>query len=175
MSTRAFVLLRTTVVSSIFVSIWTWFVPRWFAGGDLHPRWTPLSLALLVVGGAIMLRCVFDFAWTGRGTPFPLDAPTRLVVRGPYRFVRNPMYLGMALFLIGESILLPDVRRQMLVLLAVLAAIVQAFILFYEEPTLRRLFGAEYDAYRRAVRRWIPRLRPFDIAGAAAVRSTDLD
>jgi protein-S-isoprenylcysteine O-methyltransferase Ste14 len=175
MAARLFVFLRSAVVSAFFVSLWTWFVPRWFAGGDLHPQWSVPAIVLMFIGAAVMLRCVFDFAWTGRGTPAPFDPPRRLVVRGLYRYVRNPMYVGMAVFLVGEAIALPEVRRPMLLLLAALAVIVNLFILFYEEPTLRRLFGADYEAYCRAVRRWIPRLRPFDNGGAAAVRSPDLD
>ncbi|HUR80686.1 MAG TPA: isoprenylcysteine carboxylmethyltransferase family protein [Thermoanaerobaculia bacterium] len=159
----AFVLLRAAVTAALFISLWTWFVPRWMAGGaPLQPRWSLPAIALMVVGGAIMLWCVWEFAWTGRGTPAPWDPPRGLVIKGLYRYVRNPMYVGMAVFLIGEAIALPQVRNSMLILLAVLAIIVTAFVMLYEEPTLRRLFGDEYLEYCRHVRRWIPRLTPFD-------------
>ncbi len=159
----AFVLLRAAVVATVFVSLWTWFVPRWMAGGaELHPRWSVPAVVLMIVGGAIMLRCVWDFAWTGRGTPAPFDPPRTLVIKGLYRYVRNPMYVGMAVFLIGEAIALPQVTRPMLILLGVLAIVVTAFVMLYEEPTLRRLFGEDYLRYCTNVRRWIPRLTPFD-------------
>ncbi len=175
MGTRLFALARAAVVAAVFVSLWTWFFPRWFAGGDLHPRWAPIPLVLMAIGALIMLKCVWDFAWTGRGTPAPFDPPRRLVVTGLYRWVRNPMYVGMGIFLVGEALLLPQITRQMLIMVVVLWAIVTVFILVYEEPTLRRLFGSDYEEYCRHVRRWIPRIKPFDKPSGAAVPSPDLD
>lgn len=151
-------------MAAIFVSIWTWFFPRWFArssGVALEMRPNALNIALMIVGGAIMLVCVFQFGWTGRGTPAPFDPPRRLVIRGPYRWVRNPMYVGMALFLIGEALLLPSITAQMLWMVAICAVAVTIFVVVYEEPALRRLFGEEYVEYCRHVRRWWPRLTPF--------------
>jgi protein-S-isoprenylcysteine O-methyltransferase Ste14 len=178
MSSRLFALARAAVVAAFFVSLWTWFFPRWFARSkgvalELHP--TAVSIALMVAGAAIMLRCVWDFAWTGRGTPAPFDPPRRLVVNGLYRWVRNPMYVGMGVFLIGEALALPAVTREMLIMAAVCWIAVTGFILLYEEPTLRRLFGDDYIEYCRNVRRWIPRLTPFDKPEGAAVTSPDLD
>ena len=175
MQQRLFAIARAVVVAAVFVSIWVWFVPRWMAGGDLHPRWSALPIVLMVIGGAIMLRCVWDFAWTGRGTPAPFDPPRRLVIKGFYRFVRNPMYVGMAVFLVGEALLLPEVTRPMLILIGVMWLVITAFIMLYEEPTLRRLFGDDYREYCRHVRRWIPRLTPFDKPQAPAVPSPDLE
>jgi protein-S-isoprenylcysteine O-methyltransferase Ste14 len=106
---------------------------------------------------------VVDFAWAGLGTPAPFDPPRRFVVSGFYRWVRNPMYLGMGLFLAGEALLLPAIRREMFILVAVLGGAVSLFIYFYEEPHLRRTFGARYEQYCANVRRWIPRLRPYDL------------
>jgi protein-S-isoprenylcysteine O-methyltransferase Ste14 len=161
-SAAAFVLLRAAVVATLFVSLWTWFVPRWMAGGDLRPRWSAAAIALMAIGGAAMLKCVWDFAWTGRGTPAPFDPPRRLVIAGLYRYVRNPMYVSMGIFLIGEALLLPQVMRPMLILIAVMFLVITAFVMAYEEPTLRRLFGEDYETYCRHVSRWIPRLTPFD-------------
>jgi protein-S-isoprenylcysteine O-methyltransferase Ste14 len=157
----AFVLLRAGVVAALFVGLWTWLVPRWIAGGELEPRWSPAAVVLMVAGGLVMLRCVWDFAWTGQGTPAPFDPPRTLVITGLYRFVRNPMYVGMGTFLVGEALLLPAITRPMLILAAVLWAVVTVFIMVYEEPTLRRSFGADYETYCRHVRRWIPRMTPF--------------
>ncbi|HWW60101.1 MAG TPA: hypothetical protein VN181_01925, partial [Thermoanaerobaculia bacterium] len=97
LTNRAFVIARSIVVSTVFVSIWTWFFPRWFAMSKhvaLTPRIGITPIALMIAGGAIMLRCIWEFAWRGRGTPAPFDPPRRLVVTGFYRFVRNPMYVG---------------------------------------------------------------------------------
>ena len=178
MASRAFALARAAVVATLFVSLWVWFFPRWFAasrGVALEPRVTVLAGLLMVTGALIMLRCVFDFAWTGRGTPAPFDPPRRLVITGLYRWVRNPMYIGMGAFLLGETLALPPIRREMALLMAAAFVVVNAFILMYEEPALRAAFGEEYIDYCRHVRRWIPRLTPFDKASGAAVPSPHLD
>src|SRR5688572_14466800 len=167
MGTRLFAILRSAFFATLFVSLWTWFIPRWLArGGELHPRWSVPAIVLMVIGAAIMLKCVWDFAWTGRGTPAPWDPPRRLVVTGLYRYVRNPMYVGMGTFLLGEALLLPEITRVMLFVMAAAWVAVTAFIMLYEEPTLRRLFGDDYESYRRHVRRWLPRLKPFDTSAA---------
>ncbi len=165
MSSRWFALLRSAFFAALFVALWIWFIPRWIAvarGVTLELRPNAAALALMTVGAAIMVRCVFDFAWTGRGTPAPFDPPRHLVVRGLYRWVRNPMYVGMGTFLIGEALALPAIRREMFVTIGAAWVLVTTFILLYEEPTLRRQFGADYAEYCRNVRRWIPRLTPFD-------------
>jgi len=162
-STRLFAVLRTAFFGTLFVGLWTWLAPRWMAMSK-HvvlqpvPGWHLLPMA---VGAAIMVRCCWDFAWTGRGTPMPLDPPRQLVITGLYRRVRNPMYLGMGLLLIGEAFFLPQVRREMLIMTAVLFAIVNAFVMLYEEPALRSAFGDEYVRYTREVGRWIPRWSAF--------------
>ncbi len=175
MNARLFALVRSILIAAVFVSIWTWFLPRSFARGPLEPRWSVLPVLLMVIGGAVMLRCVLDFGWSGEGTPFPLDPPRRFVVRALYRYVRNPMYLGMGVFLTGEALLLPAITRQMLIMLAVLVVVVHAFVLLYEEPSLRDRFGDEYVDYCGNVRRWLPRLTPFDKARRGAVTSPHLD
>jgi protein-S-isoprenylcysteine O-methyltransferase Ste14 len=175
MNARLFALFRSLLVSAVFVSIWTWFLPRTFARGPLEPHWNIAAAVLMLLGGAIMLRCVLDFGWSGEGTPFPLDPPRRFVVRALYRYVRNPMYLGMGLFLTGEALLLPAITRQMLIMLGVLVVVVHAFVTLYEEPSLRTRFGDEYVDYCRNVRRWLPRLTPFDKRVETALPSAHLD
>ena len=178
MQSRAFALARSAFFASLFISLWTWFIPRWIATSrrvTLEPRFDVASGVLMTMGAIVMLYCVFEFAWTGRGTPAPWDPPRRLVVRGLYRWVRNPMYVGMGIFLIGEALLLPTIRQQMFLVLGGAFLLVNAFILAYEEPTLRRLFGEDYLEYCRHVRRWIPRLTPFDKPSGAAVTSPNLD
>jgi len=161
MARRLFAVARALIVAPLFVSLWMYFVPRWIAGaqGFNNPR--PLGWIVVAIGAAIGLPCVWEFAWRGLGTPAPFDPPRKLVISGPYRFVRNPMYFGMGLVLIGEAIVFPNITLLMLGLTAALFLFVTAFVIVYEEPTLRRTFGTDYEAYCRAVRRWIPRLRPW--------------
>jgi protein-S-isoprenylcysteine O-methyltransferase Ste14 len=116
-----------------------------------------LGWPLLVAGAIIYFRCAWDFAVTGGGTPAPIDPPRKLVAKGLYRDVRNPMYVGVLAILTGEAILAQNVR------IAIYAALVwtgfHLFVLLYEEPTLRLKFGAEYEEYCRTVPRWGLRFR----------------
>ena len=159
---RLLALARTLIVSPVFIALWMYFVPRGFVGPHAFDDPHLLGWMVVAAGGAIMFTCVWNFAWRGLGTPAPFDPPRRLVIAGPYRFVRNPMYLGMAIALIGEALVYPNLARLMLILLPTLAVVIMLFVRFYEEPTLRRMFGADYENYCRGVRRWLPRLRPFD-------------
>jgi protein-S-isoprenylcysteine O-methyltransferase Ste14 len=109
---------------------------------------------LVILGASLAIWCILAFALVGRGTPAPFDPPRRLVVSGPYRFVRNPMYIGAALALCGAGLFY---RSTVLIGYALLFLVVLGvFVHWYEEPTLRRMFGAEYEAYCREVRRWWP-------------------
>jgi protein-S-isoprenylcysteine O-methyltransferase Ste14 len=114
------------------------------------------SLALLpmVLGAAILARCIWDFATLGRGTLAPIDPPTHLVVRGLYRYVRNPMYVGALLLLLGEAWAFQSV--SILAWTLTWFVFINAIVLFYEEPVLTRRFGESYERYRRSVGRWIP-------------------
>lgn len=115
-----------------------------------------LGVLLIALGAALYFWCAWDFAWTGRGTPAPVDPPRLLVARGPYRVVRNPMYAGVLFVLFGESIAFASGVLAQYALGAWL--LFHLLVVFYEEPTLGRKFGASYEDYRRAVPRWIPRL-----------------
>ena len=161
MRRRLFAVLRAAIIAPLFLSIWTYLVPRWFGGPHAFDDPRPLGWIVMALGAVVGIPCVWQFAWRGLGTPAPFDPPRRLVVSGPYRFVRNPMYAGLGIALIGEAIIFPRVRWGMLIEVAILAAAVQLFIVFREEPVLRRLFGADYEEYARHVRRWIPRLTPW--------------
>jgi protein-S-isoprenylcysteine O-methyltransferase Ste14 len=129
------------------------------AGVPLSPTAGPLAVAgigLAAAGALLALACLFAFSFAGRGTPAPFDPPRRLVVTGPYRYSRNPMYLGAALALAGAALFH---RAPSLAVYAVLfLGAAHLFVLTYEEPTLARRFGPEYDAYRARVNRWLPRL-----------------
>lgn len=109
---------------------------------------------LALAGAAIYLWCAWDFASFGRGTPLPLDAPNRLVARGLYRFVRNPMYVGVLSVIFGQAMAFasaPTVEYGLAVLL-----FFHLFVRLYEEPTLRRQFDGSYEEYCKRVPRWIP-------------------
>jgi len=108
----------------------------------------------MIAGTAILLRCIRDFAVVGRGTLSPIDAPRKLVVAGLYRYVRNPMYVGVTMVLVGEVLFFKSLA--LLEYTVVWFGVVNLFVLFYEEPTLKRRFGESYDRYRRSVGRWIP-------------------
>jgi protein-S-isoprenylcysteine O-methyltransferase Ste14 len=152
------------------ILLFTVLVPGTVAG---YIPWTlvrdvPLGLTLWaipagfcsVLGVAIYLWCAYDFGVAGRGTPAPIDAPKHLVVNGPYRYVRNPMYVGVMLVLAGWILLY---RTDGLMNYTIGAFVFfNLFIFFYEEPHLQRLFGAEYTAYRLRAGRWLPRIRPGD-------------
>jgi protein-S-isoprenylcysteine O-methyltransferase Ste14 len=116
------------------------------------------AIAVIATGILIYLHTAFwGFAWTGGGTPAPI-APTRtLVVRGLHRYVRNPMYLGVALTIAGQAWLFHS--RQDAIFAVCMLLIAHLFVISYEEPTLRKQFGEEYARYRTQVPRWIPRLR----------------
>lgn len=134
-------------------------VPLWLAAGR-RPACgaaAAFALAAFAFGGALYAWCVWDFARFGRGTPAPIDAPRRLVVRGPYRVVRNPMYVAVLAVLAGQAL-----WWRSGTIAAYGAAVAVAFALFvrlYEEPQLRRHFGADYEAYKMRVGRWLPRGR----------------
>jgi len=131
-------------------------------------RWRWLAAVPSVLGFAVALRCVWDFGWTGRGTPMPAVPPKRLVVVGPYRYVRNPMYLGFAVGWIGLWVVFGHANPRLIAAVAAVALGVHLFVVLYEEPTLRKKFGADYEDYCGNVRRWWPRPRAWDKTNSAA-------
>ncbi|MQA24378.1 MAG: isoprenylcysteine carboxyl methyltransferase [Micromonosporaceae bacterium] len=149
----------------LVVGLFSVLIPWWLTGWrlrDLGPWWLPVrvfGVLLIVVGGAAILHAFARFAVEGLGTPSPVAPPERLVVGGLYRHVRNPMYVATSAVLIGQALLF----GQMILLwyAAAFALVTVSFVRYYEEPTLRRRFGADYEAYRRAVPGWWPRLRPW--------------
>ena len=147
--------LLFTVIVPGTVALW---VPLLLLGRDRTPATgvvRGLALVGLATGALIYAWCVWDFATFGHGTPAPIDAPKRLVVRGVYRVSRNPMYVGVLSVIVGWALLFRSPG------LAVYAFAVwscfQSFVVFYEEPHLRRTFGAEYEGYCASVGRWLPR------------------
>jgi protein-S-isoprenylcysteine O-methyltransferase Ste14 len=115
-----------------------------------------VGTVICAMGATIALWCVLSFALIGRGTPAPFAAPRRLVTRGPYRFMRNPMYVGVGMFFVGAAFFYQSLLFFAYVVLFFVSS--HVFIVLYEEPSLRRTFGDEYTAYCGRVRRWSPRL-----------------
>lgn len=153
------VAIRTVTYMTGFVLIFTWLAlsaPDFDARSDtmLPASAMPIGAVLMLGGALLALTCATCFVVRGRGTPAPFDPPRALVIVGPYRYVRNPMYVGGLLTWLGLGLLWGS--WFVLALTAVLALIVHLFVVLYEEPTLRRLFGADYDAYCRSVHRWLP-------------------
>lgn len=156
------VLVRAVTYAALFVGLVLVFLPaRVLSRSGVIP---PPAIGvrqvagMVVVGGgaALALWCVLTFALVGRGTPAPFDPPRRLVVQGPYRVVRNPMYIGAGLALGGAALFYQSV--PLLSYMGLFLLVTHLFVVWYEEPTLRRTFGKAYEAYCGRVRRWWPRL-----------------
>ena len=155
-------MVRALVYSTFFVGFVLIFLParvlEW-SGIVTPPERGLFQIAGLVVGAlgaALAAWCILTFSLVGRGTPAPFDPPRRLVAAGPYRRVRNPMYLGAGAALAGAAL-----YYESLALLGYLVAfllVMNLFVLVYEEPTLLRTFGAEYEGYCRQAGRWWPRV-----------------
>jgi len=147
-------LLFTCVVPGTVAGFVPWLLVRSQTPGSGSARLA--AWVLYAVGLAIYAWCVWDFATFGRGTPAPIDAPKRLVVRGLYHWTRNPMYVGVL------SVILAWATRfgstGVLAYAAGVFACFHTFVVVYEEPHLAGEFGAEYERYRREVGRWLPRL-----------------
>ena len=146
-------------------------VPRWLLGGFPAPRVGGGALAVaaqlagalsLAVGVALFAASLRRFATEGEGTLAPWDPPRALVLRGPYRYVRNPMISGVLFVLLGEALVLRSARLGWWA--ALFAALNATYIPLVEEPQLERRFGEAYREYRRHVRRFVPRVRPWDQA-----------
>jgi protein-S-isoprenylcysteine O-methyltransferase Ste14 len=134
-----------------------WLLTRWH--GDA-PDWARVLGAAVTVGGTALVVAAFvQFVVEGRGTPAPVAPTEELVVGGLYRWVRNPMYVGVAAAIAGQAVMFADLG--VVVWLVAFVAAVTTFVRLYEEPTLRRTYGASYDAYAAGVRRWVPRIRPW--------------
>jgi protein-S-isoprenylcysteine O-methyltransferase Ste14 len=162
LSDRWLTALVSLTVGAAFFGLWFWLLPQWL-GFTVETaraaRWRWLAAVPSVLGFAVALRCIWDFGWTGRGTPAPIAPPQRLVVVGFYRYVRNPMYVGFAAGWIGLWVIFGRANVAVIAAVAAIALGVHLFVIFYEEPTLRGKFGENYEEYRRNVRRWWPRPR----------------
>jgi protein-S-isoprenylcysteine O-methyltransferase Ste14 len=156
------VLVRAITYATLFIGFVLVFLPAQAlsnAGVTRPARFGVFQLAGMLAGAAgaaVAIWCVLTFALVGRGTPAPFDPPRHLVVRGPYRYVRNPMYLGAGAALAGASLFYES--SALLAYATGFLVLTHLVVVLYEEPTLRQTFGEDYAAYSRHVRRWWPRL-----------------
>lgn len=138
-----------------------WLLSRWRMGSPLlgWPGFRVMGAVLIAAGVPVLLAAIVRFVRQGRGIPTPVLPARHLVVTGLYRHVRNPMYVAVVSVIVGQALLLGSAALLRYAL--VVAAGFHLFVLLHEEPSLSHRFGAEYEAYRRAVRRWIPRVKPW--------------
>jgi protein-S-isoprenylcysteine O-methyltransferase Ste14 len=155
-----FVAVRAITYATLFIALLLIYLPArvltWSGLGRPSTLEAPQIIGIIIaaVGAAIALWCIFTFVWIGKGTPAPFDAPRRLVVRGPYQFVRNPMYIGATTALAGAALFYRS--GALLAYSAAFILTAHLFVIVYEEPALRRTFGPAYAAYCHRVRRWWP-------------------
>jgi protein-S-isoprenylcysteine O-methyltransferase Ste14 len=166
---RALAILSTAVFLVLAPGFFVVLVPYWISRWHFQPPlfgFAPFRIIgalLIVTAAAVLLESFARFALQGLGTPAPVFPTQHLVVKGFYRYVRNPMYLAVVTMVISQALLFGDLCVLVYGLFAWL--VTHIFVLTYEEPTLSKTFGAEYEAYRANVPRWIPRLAPWRIEG----------
>ena len=155
-------LLRSVFFTFLLPGTVTVLIPYWIVSSrDFRPfssnQWVRyFGIPLILIGAAGLLSCIWQFFSEGRGTLAPIDAPKELVVRGLYKYVRNPMYVLVVTILIGEAVLFSS--AALVIEAGIFFSSAYLFVVFYEEPALRRQFGESYERYTNRVGRWIPRL-----------------
>lgn len=145
------------VAPGVVAGLVPWWLTRWRAGPGYPLPVEIVGGVLLAAGAGVLAYAFAQFAIQGLGTPAPIAPPTTLVVRGLYRYVRNPMYLAVLATIVGQGMMLG--RPVLFGYAAGVAAAFAAFVRCYEQPTLTRRYGAQYQAYLREVPGWWPRLR----------------
>jgi protein-S-isoprenylcysteine O-methyltransferase Ste14 len=157
-------LVRTLVFTVLVPGTVAVYVPQLLVSSSASRGTLPLGwfryagLIGMVIGAGIYLWCAWDFTFAGKGTPAPIDPPKELVVRGPYKYVRNPMYVGVLSAVIGQAVWF---ESRVLFLYALICFLLFCcFVVFFEEPALRTKFGDSYQDYCKRVPRWIPRITP---------------
>ena len=136
-----------------------WLITGWTRPEQPHLLVDVLGVTLVLAGAGVMLHSFVAFAWHGRGTPAPAAPTEHLVVQGAYRHVRNPMYVAVVALVLGQVLLFAS--PGLFAYLVVITLVTDAFVRTYEEPTLRDTYGPEYDQFRQAVPRWVPRITPW--------------
>ena len=166
MTRRILAVLGSTLFLLIVPGTLAGLVPWWISSWKIQPplfgfRFVRVfGFLLIVTGVCVLVESFARFALQGLGTPAIVFPPRHLVVKGLYRHVRNPMYLAVAAIILGEAMILGNLH--VLAYCALVWLCSHLFVLAYEEPTLRKTFGAEYDAFCANVPRWIPRLSPWN-------------
>ncbi len=156
--------VASLAVGAAFLALWFWLLPPWMgfrADAAGAARWRWIAVVPSALGFAVAVRCIWDFGRTGHGTPAPFAPPQRLVVVGFYRYVRNPMYVGFFVGWAGLWVIFGRANLAAIVIAIAGLLGVNLFVILYEEPTLRKMFGADYEEYCRHVHRWLPRLHPW--------------
>lgn len=154
-----FLALRSVTYASFFVLLWGWLAVQTKNGlGEWlvlpsSTRW--VGVLCVLAGGALALWCIMQFFLVGKGTPAPFDAPRSLVTSGPYGYVRNPMYIGGSVILLGFGLWNNSATMSLFPLFFFLLA--HLFVVVYEEPALKSEFGPAYVSYKATVRRWLPK------------------
>lgn len=162
---RVFAILGTTVflllAPGVVVGLVPWWISRWHFHAPFlgFPPFRVIGAVLIAAGIPVLLESFGRFALQGIGTPAPVFPTRHLVVKGFYRYVRNPMYVAVVSLIVGQALLLGDIRIFVFAILGWL--LTHLFVLTYEEPTLRKSFGAGYETYCAHVPRWIPRFTPW--------------
>lgn len=153
--------LRSLLYGCAFVALFAWVALQLRAiDGNFHfalPAATVgLGLVLMFAGAALAISCIATFVIRGRGTPALFDPPRRFVAVGPYRYVRNPMYIGGFALLFGLALSLRSI--SILLMTTILLPLCHLLVVRHEEPSLARKFGNPYQNYLLTVRRWLPRM-----------------
>lgn len=150
-------ILKTLLFTVVMPGTVGVYVPQALRHGSNSPPEPAryVGMALIACGAMIYFWCAWDFVSKGLGTPAPIDAPRVLVVKGLYRFTRNPMYVGVASVIFGQALAYGS--RSVAIYGCFVVLVFHLFVLLYEEPTLKKLFGEQYGAYCAKVPRWILR------------------
>ena len=165
--------LRTNVVGSvlftffggpaIILALVPYYITHFRVPANEARTQIAAAILLILIGLIPLLESIIRFVVVGHGSLVPIAPPEHLVVSGLYRFVRNPMYVGVLTVITGEALVL--MKRGMFIHLCVVWLLIQLFIVFYEEPKLARTFPSEYPRYRSHVHRWLPRITPWNDSG----------
>jgi protein-S-isoprenylcysteine O-methyltransferase Ste14 len=155
------ILVKTIIFAILAPGTVAVLMPYWLLSASSPPPLTQdifryFGCLPILTGTAILFLSGWNFIFIGKGTPAPIDPPKELVVKGIYRYVRNPMYLGIISILLGEALFFES--KILLVYAAVVFCLFHMFILFYEEPVLKKKFGEPYREYCVRIPRWIPRI-----------------
>jgi len=156
----------TLVFTIVVPGTWTVVIPYLVLASDFRIATVQigpfrfLGVVPILLGVLTYLWCAWDFTFAGRGTPAPVAPPKELVVKGLYRYVRNPIYVGIVLILLGESVLFESV--ELLLYAGLTFLLFHTWVLIYEEPTLSNKFSDSYAHYCDTVPRWIPKPGPKD-------------